>query len=154
MTTLGRAITRECLIPSTSTVGRCKQRLLLASGVVALLLVAHVTLMASERHASVMTGLHEQFSATLTIPVVAHMVAHGVAQSPAPAPLHLMGDCPGQAAIVPLLLLLLALVGMSTGAGGPPRLAVTNHLEFRSSIPVLPPVAAHRRRALLQVYLN
>lgn len=154
MTTVGQVITRECSIPPTSTGGRSKQRLLLASGVVALLLVAHVTLMASERHATVMTPLHEQFSATLPMPVAAHVAAHAAFQSPAPAPFHLIGDCPGQAAVVPLLLLLLALAGMKIGAGRTLRLAVTSSLGFRSPIPVLPPVAAHRRRALLQVYLN
>lgn len=142
------------MTPAGSTVGRRKQRLLLVSSVVVLLLAAHVTLMASERHAPVMARLHDGFAATLTMPLAVPLATHAAPQSPPLAPHHLMGDCPAQVAVVPLLLLLLALVGAGGSAGGTLRRAATNRRGFRSSTPVLPCVAAHRRRALLQVYLN
>lgn len=141
-------------MPSNSTLDRRKQRLLLASGLVALLLAAHLALMARERHMPATTPLHERFAATLTMPLAVPLTMHGASQSPAPAPHHFANDCPGQAAVVPLLLLLLALVGMRTGAVGTPRRTAMNRLGFRSTLPALPPMAAHRRRALLQVYLN
>lgn len=142
------------MAPPGPTLGWCKRWLLLASGVVVLLLTAHVALMASMRHEQVMPPLYEQFAATATMPLAVPVAMHVASQTPAPGPLHLMGDCPGQAAVMPLLLLLLALVGMGIGASGTPRRAVTNHLGSRFATSILLPVAAHRRRALLQVYLN
>ena len=125
------------------------------------LLLAHVALMAGERHGEVMGPLHGHAASRSAAPVLVAPEAVGttgggvVTPEPAPhAPPASLGDCPARQAVLPLLVLLFLLVGtprlfaVQPGGAGP----FARPWGSRFSLP--PPLAPARRRALLQVFLN
>ena len=125
------------------------------------LLLAHVALMADERHAEVMGPLHGHAASRSAdpAPVAAKFggATGGGAVAPEPAP-HVppasLGECPARQAVLPLLVLLFLLVGtprllaVQPGGAGP----FARPWGSRFSLPA--PLAPARRRALLQVFLN
>ena len=122
-----------------------------------LLVVTHIILMASERHATVMAP---QMGASSPMGAIARLLPRDAAHDAAedgrqPAPHHTMlGDCPAQQTVPPLFLLLLVLMALlrrllpTTPQATRPAWA----RPCRFSLP--PPLDPARRRALLQVFLN
>jgi hypothetical protein len=133
------------------------RRVTLCCTLVLLLLAAHAALMASVQHVAVMGPLMGAVSLPgITEPPgdtgATHRDADGGKGAPA-APHPVLGDCPAQQAVLPLLLVLLALgslVALRTTATRDTGHLLSWHLCF--SLP--PPLAPARRRALLQVFLN
>ena len=115
---------------------------------VLLLIVTHVALMTTERHIDAMGPLMDGSPAAAAAGQ-GDRSGEGVPEEPHHP---VLGDCPARQAVLPLLLILLALGGLvalrstishDTGhqLGWHPRLSP-------------PPLAPARRRALLQVFLN
>ena len=125
--------------------------MLLCAFVLALCL-AHQLLMASEQHAAVMEPTSARFAlAPLALPA-AEGSGHGGLRLPEPS-MPLLGDCPAQQAILPVLLALLVL-GCLVGACSWPALLTPCVSLERAPSAHGPPLSAARRRALLQVFLN
>jgi hypothetical protein len=125
--------------------------------VVFLLIVTHVALMTSERHATVM-GM--QIGVPSPVGIIARLVPDTSPQQGAaehdndPAiPHSVLGDCPAQQAIPPLLpiLLLLIITQLRTVAAWPYADAAVRIWCRRFTPPS--PLTAARRRVLLQVFL-
>jgi hypothetical protein len=136
---------------------RCREgwssdwRVRVCCSLVILLVVAHIVLMASER-----------YDATIGPIVVGAVVpaavgaAHGDARAGehAPdAPHPVVGGCSAQQAVLPVLLLLLALGALVALRAAAPR-GRRSPLAWHVRFPLPPPLAPARRRALLQVFLN
>lgn len=124
--------------------------------IVLALCVTHLMLMASERHAAVMWPLHEQSMAPVEAAADATIArADGVEahERPAPpAPVPLMGDCPAQQGIIPLLLALSLLLGAWVWGT---TLVSRRDARHRPSSPrhgIPPLLPPPQRRALLQVF--
>lgn len=134
--------------------GRGRQFLALCALVLALW-IGHQFLMASERHAAVMDLTHGR--AALASPVAAlegALAAHADGLGPErmpEQPMPLLGDCPAEQALVPVLLLLL-LLGATIGSGWPWSLGAAMPGQFLATRPPPPPLLAARRRALLQIF--
>ena len=135
---------------------RLGRRLLLAGLLGLAVLLSHHLLMATERHARDMSmaGAHGVLARSVghrpTMPAV---VAGAHQPDDAPLPLPAWEECLAQYAILPVLLLLLALVEASRWLGrGVPLLP-----SLGGWAPALlhpPPPDGARRRAFLQVFLN
>lgn len=130
----------------------------LRCGLVLLLLVTHLALMTTERHVAVMGPLMGAGPAPAALGPLGQATAApwavGSGEDTPEAPHRpVLGDCPVQQAIMPLLLVLLILGGLialrsvlSCEIGRPSGW----HLRH----PLPPPLTPARRRALLQVFLN
>ena len=132
--------------------GRGRQFVALCALVLALW-VGHQFLMASERHAAVMDLTHGWAglappAAALDGALAAHADGLGPERMPG-RPMPLLGDCPAERTLVPVLLLLL-LLGAALGSGWPwPGGAAMPGGSLATRPPPLP---AARRRALLQIF--
>lgn len=132
--------------------GQAEHWLGLCCALVFLLVVTHIILMASERHAAVMSP---QMGAA-SIGTIARLLPRAMAHGEEPASPHhpVLGDCPAQQTVPPLFLLLLVLMALLrrllpiTPRATRPAWA----WPCRFSLP--PPLDPARRRALLQVFLN
>jgi hypothetical protein len=133
---------------------------MLASLVALALLAVHLALLTSERHGPATGPVHGCVEpAALASHAVRSAVPHGADEEPGRHSRHtVLGGCPAQQAILPLLSAALALLGAflalrgrrhgSAGPAGPSaRLRA-----FPPAVP--PPLQSARRRALLQVFLN
>jgi hypothetical protein len=130
--------------------GRC-------CAVVFLLVVTHVALMTSERHATVM-GV--QMGALSPAGIIARLVPdtsprQGAADhGDGPAiPHSVLGDCPAQQAVPPLILLLLLLIIALLRLPAAWLCADSAVRIWCRRFTLPPPLTAARRRVLLQVFL-
>lgn len=138
-----------------ATMRRRGRGLLLLSMAVLGLCVAHQVFMATLAHAILMGPLHERGVVAAAPPVASALgepTMDGPGDRPLPSsPEPLLGDCPAQQAVIPLLLLLSLLLGVLTWRGGAPWLPARprSHPPHEMPPPLLPP---RQRRALLQVF--
>ncbi len=127
----------------------------LSVAVLALCLLHHL-LMATLGHAIVMGALHEGGSGVAHAPVAsmqgARNVGGHVGQGMPSIPMPLLGDCPAQQAVLPLLLLVPLLLGLVL-LSGPRGVFVEDSRSLRPLDRAFsPPLSPQRRRALLQVF--
>ena len=130
----------------------------LGCGLVLLLLVTHLALMTTERHAAVMGPLVSAGPEPAVLGASGQAAAaHGSVgigeKTPEEPHRPVLGDCPAQQAILPLLLVLLVLGGLVTSRPMLSR-ATGRPSGWHLRLPLPPPLAPARRRALLQVFLN
>lgn len=128
-----------------------KRQAVIVAGFVVTLVALHLILMTGERHAAVMTAVHQQFAVTRLLPM---SDARDSAQPTAPAPIQLLGDCPALVAITPLLAVLLVLLALVARPPGRPHQPRGHPLGSWMVAAPVPLMGADRRRAFLQVYLN
>lgn len=137
--------------------GRLGRRLLLPCLLVLALLLAHELLMATERHAMDMSVARER---GMPVALVAHVAAVSALPEAGEAaddrsPLSGWEECLAQSAILPTLLLLLALVGIWRRlSGGPPISGGPRTRGYGHRFLHPPPLTPTRRQALLQVFRN
>lgn len=139
-----------------STTRRRDRNLVLVCIVLLALCVAHQLFMATEQHIAVMGPLHQNGgrAASMATAQAGAVPAPGMVDGqPMPSvPQPLMGDCPAQQALIPLLLLLsflLVALGRFGGPVPPGRARPGSHSPRDAIPPLLPP---GQRRALLQVF--
>lgn len=125
--------------PSPQWLGR---ELVPLCALVLALCVAHQFLMASERHAAVMGPAGPQSAMATSGLLAAAGPRHGGVHGPE-QPVSVMGDCPAQQAVIPLLLLALLALGL-----------LARPLPWPAPGAHGPPLAPAQRRALLQVFQN
>jgi hypothetical protein len=120
-----------------------------------LLIVTHVFLMASERHAAVMGPQMDAAPMGAIARLMPQIMAHAGHEDSQPTSPHhtVLGDCPAQQAVPPLFLLLLLLIALLRRLLPPPQFARLSW-AWLSSLSLPPPLDPARRRALLQVFLN
>jgi hypothetical protein len=118
------------------------------------LIVTHLALMTTERHAEVMGPLHAAFGTIgMASPGIAEVEAPGHQQHAPAAPDMVFGNCPAQQAVFPALLLLLflaATIALISAPGDNIRRALNGRVL---TLGQPPPLAPAQRRALLQVFL-
>lgn len=122
-----------------------------------LLVVTHIILMASERHAAVMSPQMGASSPMAAVPrILPQAAAHDASEDGRqPAPHHTMlGDCPAQQTVPPLFLLLLILMALLRRLLPITPLATRPVWAWQCRFSLPPPLDPARRRALLQVFLN
>lgn len=148
---------RQTAVQAQRRGGRLGRGLVLMCMLVLALCVTHQLLMASERHAMVMGPLHERvFPAPVAVSGATMPDASDPIEERRPrAPQPILGECPAQQAILPLLLMVLLLAGACLWVGRASLLPADSRAWSRSLRDFLPPpLAPARRRALLQVFLN
>jgi hypothetical protein len=137
-----------------------KERLIFGHLLVLALVLTHAALMATDHHSVAMEPLSALTEVTdwsvdllATLGAGGHEHSSGRERMPA-APHPVLGDCPAQQAVLPLLLVLVILVALAFARGGTTLVAsgLPRHWPAWWSLP--PPLPASRRRALLQVFRN
>lgn len=138
------------------SVRRAERWLGLCCALVFLLIVTHVFLMASERHATVMGPQMDATSTGAIARLLPQVAAHAGDEDGQPsAPHHpVRGDCPAQQAIPPFFLLLLLLVVLLRRPLPTLPRAARRSRGWPCALSLPPPLDPARRRALLQVFLN